>query len=406
MSRLRRDPRAKRAAARIGGAERPRFDLAVKPGASRRPRRDPRAEIAGQRVPGAARPRLDRSQFGAAPFVAAAEPSRAAEKAPPKPIILENPEFFVFAVPDLAGGRLGDHDRQTLGAARELAGKAGAVVALVGAACEGLDAGGADRLALLPGVMDPERYDPEARAAAVAGAIAALQPRHVIFPETPDGGDLARRVAVLTGESLFTDVEQVSANTLGRPSRGRTIEQRTKPTRLVTLAPDSAAPYGGAPREAREAPFEPAGTPAMPSRAILDASRIPADPATVPLALADFVTSAGNGVTDLDMFKRLVAALHATPGASRVLCDAGLMPRETQVGASGTVLAATCYFALGIAGAPQHLQGVADCEHILAVNTDLHAAMIARAGLGIIQDAQLVMPALLAALEREAEDVA
>jgi electron transfer flavoprotein alpha subunit len=66
------------------------------------------------------------------------------------------------------------------------------------------------------------------------------------------------------------------------------------------------------------------------------------------------------------------------------------------------VLAATCYLALGISGAPQHLQGVAGCEHVVAVNTDLHAAMIERAGLAIVQDAQRVMPALLRLLAEEA----
>jgi electron transfer flavoprotein alpha subunit len=114
------------------------------------------------------------------------------------------------------------------------------------------------------------------------------------------------------------------------------------------------------------------------------------------------VVSAGNGVTDFDAFRALARALGATPGASRMVCDAGLMPRDAQVGASGTVLAARCYFALGIAGAPQHLQGVANCEQIVAVNTDLHAAMIARAALAVVADAQAVMPALLALLEAEA----
>ena len=84
-----------------------------------------------------------------------------------------------------------------------------------------------------------------------------------------------------------------------------------------------------------------------------------------------------------------------------MVCDAGLMPREAQVGASGTVLEASCYFALGIAGAPQHLQGITRCEHVVAVNTDLHAAMIERAGLAIVADAQEVMPALLALMAEE-----
>ncbi|MDR4307096.1 electron transfer flavoprotein subunit alpha/FixB family protein [Chelatococcus sambhunathii] len=399
MTRLRRDPRTERAAARTSGAERPRYDLALKAAPSRRPRRDPRAEAAAQRVPAAARLRLDRSQFGAATVVATHVPERQTDKASPKPIIVENPDFLVLVVPDMAGGRLGEHDRQLFGAARELAGKTGATLALVGASSADLGPAGADRVAVV--ARDPDAYDPDARAAEVVAAMRALDPKHVLFPESADGGDLARRVSVLTGEPLFTEAEQVSASALGRPARCRKVEQRSVPTRLISVAADSVASYSGAPREARNEQVDLASGPAKTAGAIVSATRIPADPATVPLALADFVVSAGNGVTDLDMFRQVVAALGATPGASRVLCDAGLMPRAAQVGASGTVLGASCYFALGIAGAPQHLQGVADCEHIVAVNTDLHAAMIARAGLGIIQDAQLVMPAILEELERE-----
>jgi len=61
------------------------------------------------------------------------------------------------------------------------------------------------------------------------------------------------------------------------------------------------------------------------------------------------------------------------------------------------VLRARCYLALGIAGAPQHLQGIPEVEHVVAVNTDLHAAMVKRAGLAVVADARAVMPALIQA---------
>ncbi|WP_020186979.1 electron transfer flavoprotein subunit alpha/FixB family protein [Methylopila sp. 73B] len=399
MTRARRDPRAERAASARPGAARPRFDLFARD-AGGRPRRDPRTETVAQRVAGPARLRLDRTQTGRA--VAALAPSRAEPAAPPAPttVVMEAPAFLVAVVPDLAGGRLSPHDRQLFGAARVLAGKEGGVVALAVEDCVELGAAGADRTARVTG---PDGYDPEARAATIANAMEALNLRHALFPETPEGGDLARRVAVLSGEALFADVEMVSAAALMRPARGRRVEQRAAPARLITLAADAVAPYAGDPREARDEPLEAF---AAPARAILSAERVPADPARTPLALADFVVSAGNGVTDLDAFRTAAAALGGTPGASRVLCDAGLMPRDRQVGASGTVLSATCYLALGIAGAPQHLQGVAGCEHVVAVNTDLHAAMVERAGLAIVQDAQLVMPALLAELAREREETA
>ncbi|SFU81162.1 electron transfer flavoprotein alpha subunit apoprotein [Methylobacterium sp. 174MFSha1.1] len=398
MTRSRRDPRAERAAIRVAGAARPRYDRTV-PAMRGRPRRDPRAERAGRRVPAGDRPRYDLAPGVPGP----AARDGATLRHPPAPIaapavvVVEAPAFLVAVVPDAAGGRLSAHDRQVLGAARVLAGREGGVVLVSVGACEGGGPAGADRHVAFDGPWDD---DPAVRAAGIAAALRAIDPRHVLFPESLAGGDLARRVALLLDAPLFDNAEVVAESGLVRPARGRRVEQRAAPGLLATVAPDAVAEHAGARREARPLAIDPAPLD-RPASPILSAEFISADPATVPLALAGFVTAAGNGVHDLDLFRQLVAALGATPGASRVLCDAGLMPRSTQVGASGTVLTATCYFALGISGAPQHLQGVAGCEHVVAVNTDLHAAMIERAGLAVVQDAQAVMPALLRLLARD-----
>ncbi len=399
MSRPRRDPRAERAASFIAGeSPRPRYDRTRRATGSGRPRRDPRAEREAQRIAGGVRLRFDLSQVGRPVGEAVAAAPRTAPVAEaPKILVVEQPAFLVAVVPDAPGGRLTGHDRQVIGAARVLAGREGAVAVILEGACEGLGAAGADRVLRLD---EADCYDPAARAARVETALAELDARHVLFPESLDGGDLARCIAVNVGEALFTHAEVVAAKGLVRPARGRRVEQSLAPPRLATVAADAVADYAGPPREARPLPFE--GSAPETPKDILSATRIPADPATVPLSLAEFVVSAGNGLSDLDTFRQVVSALHATPGASRVLCDAGLMPRHTQVGASGTVLAATCYFALGISGAPQHLQGVAGCEHVVAVNTDLHAAMIERAGLAVVGDAQVVMAALLKLLAEEA----
>lgn len=410
MTRPRRDPRAERAALLVATGEgtRPRLDRTVRRDGGGRLRRDPRRERDGQRVPGVLRPRYDLSQVSRPEAGPVHEAPRAVQAPVPTVVVLDAPAFLVLVVPDAAGGRLSPHDRQVLGAARVLAGRDGGVALLAPGTCEGSGPAGADRLVRLDdkggdalGDCGPGGYDPAGRAARVAEAIAELRPRHVLFPESPDGGDLARRVAVRLRQPLFSDVEAVVAGSIARPAHGRRVEQRTAPGLLVTLAGDAVAEYAGPPREARELPVR-IETLARAAPAILSATTIPADPTTVPLGLASFVAAAGSGVTDLATFREVVAALHATPGASRVLCDAGLMPRSSQVGASGTVLAATCYVALGISGAPQHLQGVAGCEHVVAVNTDLHAAMIERAGLAIVQDAQAVMPALLRLLAQDA----
>lgn len=382
--RTRRDPRSERASRRVGEGARPRFDLAG--GASRR--RDLRAEREAARVDGAGRPRFDLSAAGRGhgPQRAAAEPVRAA----PAIVRIEAPALLVVAVVDAPAGRLGGHDQQVLGAARALADAGGGAVVLLGKTVpDDAGAAGADRVGAFAG------DDPDAAAESLVAALAVLSPRHVLFAESTDGGDLARRVAVRLGERLFTAAEQVGTRGASRAARGRTVEQRTATPRFVTLADGAAAPHRGGVHEAR--PVElPAGT-GVARSSVRD---VPPDPATVPLAEADFVVAAGNGVTDFDAFRSLAAALGAAPGASRMVCDAGLMPRTAQVGASGTVLSGSVYLALGIAGAPQHLQGVAGCETVIAVNTDLHAAMVERADLAIVADAQAVMPALLAALAR------
>jgi electron transfer flavoprotein alpha subunit len=127
---------------------------------------------------------------------------------------------------------------------------------------------------------------------------------------------------------------------------------------------------------------------------IEDRGIAPTDPNAVPLPEADFIVSAGNGVSDWASFHEVASALGAAEGGSRVVCDAGFLPRDRQVGASGSLVEARCYLAFGIAGAPQHLQGISRCERVLAVNTDLHAEMVKRADLAIIADAQAVMLAL------------
>jgi electron transfer flavoprotein alpha subunit len=161
----------------------------------------------------------------------------------------------------------------------------------------------------------------------------------------------------------------------------------------MSIAPDAVPPLEEVRHEARPLPA-PAPIPsAFPG--IRSARPLEIDPDRLSLAEADFILGAGNGVTEWTAFAELAEVLGATRGGSRVVCDAGHLPRERQIGASGTLVTARCYFALGIAGAPQHLQGITEVKHVIAVNTDLHAEMIKRADLAIVADAQAVIPALI-----------
>ena len=111
---------------------------------------------------------------------------------------------------------------------------------------------------------------------------------------------------------------------------------------------------------------------------------------------ADFIVSAGNGVQKVATLELLAHALQASIGASRVAVDDGNFARDKQIGASGKTVSASAYLAIGISGAVQHLQGIKDCRHVIAINTDASAPMIKRANLSIIGDAEEIMQALIA----------
>lgn len=348
-----------------------------------RRRPDPRAVREAVIVAVTPRVRIDRAHRGGAVLVTAP-----VEDAAAAPIRIDDPAFLVFAVIEAPGGGLGRHDRQVIGAARTLGGTDAAVVVL--AADTVGDAGGAggDRVMIVP----QAGYDPDCRAQVIARAVEVHSPRHVVFAESADGGDLARRVAAILNEPLFDRAESLSPRIAIRPARGRASEFRAVPPRLISIEAEMIAPYRGRPHHVEA--MAPVASDVVPSK-FLAAAPLAVDAAAIPLDQAGLVIASGNGVTDFTGFLELAAALGATPGASRVVCDAGHLPRALQVGASGTVLNADCYVAFGISGAPQHLQGIGAVEHVVAVNIDLHAAIIARAELAIVADAQAVMPALL-----------
>ncbi|MPW20891.1 electron transfer flavoprotein subunit alpha/FixB family protein, partial [Paraburkholderia sp. CNPSo 3157] len=124
------------------------------------------------------------------------------------------------------------------------------------------------------------------------------------------------------------------------------------------------------------------------------------DAAQVALEEADFIVSAGNGVNDVAAFEKLASTFGAAIGASRVAVDNGMFTRDKQIGATGKTVEASVYIAFGISGAVQHLQGIKDCRHVIAVNLDGSAPIAKRANLTIIGDTQATIASLIDEIDR------
>lgn len=370
--RVRRDPRAERASRTGRASPAAPQPAAPVPAPSGRVRRDPRADRTAQRQAGTAR----------------------AEAASPVKTVAD-PKFLILVVPDLEDSRLSSHDKDVIGAARALADAGGGAVVVLAftgpeGSKDGLGEAGADRVLRFADMVFAG-YAPERRAAAVLAAIQTLNPRHALFPDTGVvGGDVGRRVAVALGDRAAGNVQRVASDKITRRGRGGRTDFSLAPPRVLLVAAEAADPVIDERYEARELPVPRIDT----APRVEDRGLAATDPATVPMAEADFIVSAGNGVRDWDAFHRVSAALGASEGGSRPVCDAGHLPRHRQVGASGTLVEPRCYVALGIAGAPQHLQGISKVERVVAINADAHCDMVKRADLAVVGDVQALMPAL------------
>ncbi len=125
-----------------------------------------------------------------------------------------------------------------------------------------------------------------------------------------------------------------------------------------------------------------------------------------PLERASIVVGGGRGVGTKEGYKvieEFAAKIGGACAATKPLCDAGWVPYELQVGATGKKIKPKIYFAVGISGAIQHLFGMRDSDLIIAVNNDPEAPIFKAAHYGIVGDLFKVLPSLgdeLAALKK------
>jgi electron transfer flavoprotein alpha subunit len=270
------------------------------------------------------------------------------------------PAFYIAVVPDMIGGRLSSHDRDVLGLAHQLAGQAGAVLAIVfGEHKESaFDTAGVDRLLVLDG-DEFDGYAPEQRIQGLQAVDNQFAPRHWLLPDSrTGGGELGRRFAARVGERPATRVWQVKdGQCISRAGAGQQDIARPLP-RVILAAAECAEPVDESRHEVLPVALSVAAARSLPR--IEDLGAVAVDPAAIPMSESEFIFSGGNGVKDWQLFHRTAQALGATEGASRVAVDDGFMLRDRQVGASGTWVTARVYVAVGISGAIQHLQGIGD----------------------------------------------
>src|SRR5215472_10494835 len=258
-----------------------------------------------------------------------------------------------------------------------------------------------------------EGYAPQAWGRVLAGLASETGATAVLAAGTDRGNEVLAHLGAITGLPMAANCTIVTPDG-GQTHRlvrhrwaGLLLEEAVMeaPVALFTVATDSVSPVAAA---------EPAAIPVhvhKPDLAEADlrvlAVESPAGAGGASLATARVVVGGGRGVGGPDGFaslEELARLLGGVVGVSRVVTSEGWRPHRQQVGQTGTKITPELYLACGISGAIQHMAGCAGAKHIVVVNTDPGAPILAHADYAIVGDLGEVIPALVAALQARAAD--
>ncbi len=224
----------------------------------------------------------------------------------------------------------------------------------------------------------------------------------VVLPGSPDGRDLAPRLASLLQRPLFAGATSIS------PQRVEVARNGGRELHSSSPGPEFVATLQPGVRGVEADPDLPAPTVTAVHLTLAchdhDASVLavyPPNPATVDLAEAPRIVGGGAGLDGplrIEQLAHVGAALGASMGATRVVTDRGWVAHERQIGTTGVVVDPDLYLAFGVSGAVQHTSGLGNPTHIISVNTDQHCPMMQLADLAIVADANQTLAALDALL--------
>lgn len=265
---------------------------------------------------------------------------------------------------------------------------------------------GVDRVCLVEHPL-LESFTIEAFTAAAFQAVMQEKPSILLFGATPDGRDLAARLAVRLRTGLNADCTELRINrengVLVSEVSGfgggvlALIEMPEHRPQMATVRPGVfPVPESRPGSDGETVTIHADLTPQMIKTRIIERHTSNA----VDLTRAPVLVAGGRGVgQDFTELERLAQLLGGEVGATRPPVDAGLIERERQVGQTGVSCSPQLAICCAISGAFHFVVGIEKAGTVLAINSDPEAPIFDYADYCVIGDVHKILPDLVQALQ-------
>lgn len=312
----------------------------------------------------------------------------------------------ILVVAEHMSGEFQDVTFELIGKGRELATATGGklCVAVLGSGMESAAAslGAADHVFYIDHA-NLENFNPEAYVAALSGLLDQAAPRLTLIANTSMGMDLAASLATrknmpLAAYAIDVAMEGSDAVATSQLYGGKIYSETVLSGDagiVAMLAGSTSASAGqadGSPEVSKvEAPEATANC------QLKFVNLLQPEGGDVDITTHETLIGVGRGIQsedNLPIVESLAEVLGGAVCSSRPIVDNKWLPKTRQVGKSGLKVKPKIYLAIGISGAPEHIEGMKDAELIIAINSDETAPIFEHAHYGTTEDLFDVVPAL------------
>jgi len=311
----------------------------------------------------------------------------------------------ILVITEHLKGEFQDITFEMLGKAKELAGASGGqCIAVTFGNMNGKagELGMADSVVSVGGSDD---FNPESYAVAVQSVVSAKSPSLVMVGSTSMGMDIANSVATALDITTVSYCADISSSGGGFSVTSSMYGGKMNVVTDVSGAAVAMVLAGAFNADAGKS----AGSPSVEDFAVETGAGkvrfkqlIEPEAADVDITQSDILVAVGRGIgskDDIELAEELADILDADLACSRPLVDAGWMSKAHQVGKSGMKVKPKIYIALGISGAPEHIEGMKSSSTIIAINSDKNAPIFDVAHYGMAEDLFDVVEELVEELE-------